>query len=96
MKVNKKINVVDAVKFVYNQECFDEIEKLIYRLNAKITFSKDRHPSAVGSFEIKWYSGFSPHKRICSGVEGDFLVIDKDKIEILSENKFLEQYECVV
>lgn len=96
MKVNRKINLVEAVKFVYNEDCFEEIEKLIYRLNAKVTFAKDRHPSAVGSFRIKWYAGFSPHAHSCNGVENDYLIIDDSKIEIISENSFLEHYESVV
>ena len=96
MKVNRKINLAEAVKFEYNKECFDEIEKLIFHLNAKLTVSKARHPSAVGAFQITWYSGFSPHKNVSVGFEGDFIIFNKTKIEVFDENKFQEQYECVV
>jgi len=97
MKVNRKINLVDAIKFVYNEACFEEIEKLLLDLNAKSTFSKERHPSAVGAFRIiTWYAGDSPHKCSCTGVEGDYLIFSENKIETLSEKEFHKHYEVLV
>lgn len=95
MKVNKKINVADAVKFVYNEACREEIQALIPK--AEIVFGKARHPDAVGEILIFFFKGFSNQRQRMDGKEGDWVILDASgDFEIITEKEFLKQYEFVV
>jgi hypothetical protein len=98
MKANKKINVVDAVKFIYNSDCIDEITKLLSF--AELEFNKARHPYAIGELQIETYKGLSLNKHNpIYAKEGDWIIVNPDndrEISIVTEKNFVSQYDLVL
>ena len=95
MKVNKKVSVINAVKFEYTYESQQEITNLLS--NTEILFDKARHPSAIGRISILYFNEFSNIRKRMDGVEGDWVVRNNDcHFEIINDKEFQKDYEIVI
>lgn len=96
MKFNQKVNIVDAIKFEYHKNGYDELRKFLPSAMVEVFIAKC--PGSVWEFSIVTYKGFSPVTNPpLIGKEGDWIVKNiHGEIKVLEENDFLDQYESVL
>lgn len=86
MRYRKKPVVIDAIKFEYSESGVRELKEFVG--DSLESWSKDRHPDAVGSAKIKTLEGVilaTEGDYIIKGVKGEFYPCKPDIFEMTYE-----------